>query len=206
VIYGRDVSKKLASATMNFWNTEFSIYDPVTNEKMAVLSRPFLRYKNNWTVHITNPTLFHAKEIDPRVLLTVLAFQGDREDWEDQKKKRRSINEASPTALSDDASERDVTMEKSALLVSLDALVQEQDLSISENSIPPDVLESITNELEAGYEAIAGNNENMLSSYERLQRFAEYCFSEIRSTKTPVLKKQAIVLLLRMRLQSMLEN
>ena len=80
-IYGQDGYTKLAKASMNFSGTTFTIYDPVTEREMATLYRPF-GVKNDWTFNITNRALFNQKGIDSRVLMTVIAFQGDREYWE----------------------------------------------------------------------------------------------------------------------------
>lgn len=83
-IYAEDGVTKLAKAKMNFWGTVFYIYDPLTNEQMAQLSRSFFRVKNDWTFQVTNKPLFEQKQIDKRVLVTVVAFQGDREYWQSQ--------------------------------------------------------------------------------------------------------------------------
>ena len=81
VVLGSDSSTKLARAEMNFWGTKFYIYDTVTNQEMAVMSRPFFRFKNDWTINVTNRNLLDQKNIDSRVLMTVLAVQGEIEDW-----------------------------------------------------------------------------------------------------------------------------
>jgi len=84
-VYAADNITKLASAKMNFWGTTFYVYDPVTDKEMAQLYRPFFRLKNDWTFEVTDQTLFDSKNIDKRVLLTIIAFQGDREYWESQR-------------------------------------------------------------------------------------------------------------------------
>lgn len=72
----------LAVATMNLWGTSFSIVDPVTSQEMATLYRSFFRLKDDWTVDIINRELFSKKGIDPRLFITVMAFQTDAEMWE----------------------------------------------------------------------------------------------------------------------------
>ena len=74
----------LANADMNFWGTKFSVVDPSTQRLIAVMSRPFFRLKNDWTIRVTDPTLLSNNGLKPELLLTVLAFQGDRESWEHQ--------------------------------------------------------------------------------------------------------------------------
>src|SRR5258708_35511011 len=40
-IYASDASTKLAKAAMNFWGTTFTIYDPATDQEMAIMHRSF---------------------------------------------------------------------------------------------------------------------------------------------------------------------
>lgn len=68
--------KKLASAKMNFWNTQLTIKDGGDDHIIAVLSRPFLRfYNNNWTVKILDPLSIHPNRIHPHTFMTLIAFQ-----------------------------------------------------------------------------------------------------------------------------------
>ena len=71
----------LATAKLNFWGTKYTIRDPLSKEVIATLSRPYIRLVDNWTVRITNPDLFALKKIDPRLFITVMAFQTDRGAW-----------------------------------------------------------------------------------------------------------------------------
>jgi uncharacterized protein YxjI len=71
----------LAIATMNFWGTTYTIRDPVTQEPFATLWRPFFRFKDDWTVILTNPDLYLQKQIDPRLFILVTAFQTDKDAW-----------------------------------------------------------------------------------------------------------------------------
>lgn len=70
-------NQTLAVAEQNLWGTKFTLKDPVTQEELAQMTRPFIRFKDNWTVTITNPSLFKSKNIDPRLFITVMAFQTD---------------------------------------------------------------------------------------------------------------------------------
>ncbi len=98
-LWGPDGHRKLAHATMNIWGTEFKVTDPLTHQQIALMTRPFLRIKNDWTIKITNRALMTQKDINPDLLLTVLAFQSDKEAW----KKRRDQDKvyAAKTSLSE---------------------------------------------------------------------------------------------------------
>jgi len=84
-LFGPDGHVKLADAIMNIWGTQFQVFDPETHQEIARMTRPFFRIKNDWTIDIENRELMQKKAINPDLLLTVLAFQTDKEAW----KKRR---------------------------------------------------------------------------------------------------------------------
>lgn len=73
-----------ALAKLNFWGTKFTMSDPVTRGEIAIATRPYFAFKDKWCVTITNPELFKSKQIDPRLFITMLAFQTDKEYWENQ--------------------------------------------------------------------------------------------------------------------------
>lgn len=73
--------KVQAVAKLNFMGTQYTLTDPTTNEVMATLSRSFFRLKDNWSVEILRPDLFEGRKIDPRLFITVMAFQTDMENW-----------------------------------------------------------------------------------------------------------------------------
>ncbi|MFA6303812.1 MAG: hypothetical protein WC627_11880, partial [Legionella sp.] len=77
-VFGKNKRIRLAKAVMNFWGTTFTILDPATEREMAKMTRPFVRNNNNWTVTITNRTLFDRRAFDSNVLITAIAMQGDR--------------------------------------------------------------------------------------------------------------------------------
>lgn len=78
-IYDPEGVTQLAKSRLNFWGTTFSLRDPLSGQEMAILSRPFFRWKNDWTFHVTNKEAFAAKNIDDTLLLTIMACQGDME-------------------------------------------------------------------------------------------------------------------------------
>lgn len=73
-------STLLSRATMNFWGTTFTLYDGKSSRILGTISRPFFSLKNDWAIHITDIDRVKEKNIDPRLLLTVLAIQSDFED------------------------------------------------------------------------------------------------------------------------------
>ena len=89
-LYSHD-GTRLADACLNFWGTTFTIYDAITEEEIATMSRGLFRLKNDWDIHITNPALFEARKIHPYLFLTALAFQGDRENWQQDDSNMRQM-------------------------------------------------------------------------------------------------------------------
>ncbi len=71
----------LGEAVMNFWATKFIISDPRDGHVIAVLSRPFLRLKSNWSIKIEDMNAISKKTIHPHLLMTLAAFQVDRDHW-----------------------------------------------------------------------------------------------------------------------------
>ena len=71
----------LGEAVMNFWGTKFTINDPIDNHVIATISRPFWRLKSDWKIEITDLDKISVQCIHPHLLMTVAAFQVDREYW-----------------------------------------------------------------------------------------------------------------------------
>lgn len=96
--------EKLAVAEMNFWGTTYEVSDPVTSKVMATLKRSFFRFKDDWKATIVDRPLFDAKGIDPRLFITLMAFQTDADNW----KKTHDVNmevpelESIPKSFCDD--------------------------------------------------------------------------------------------------------
>lgn len=72
----------VALATLNFWSTAYSITDPVTGIEFAKLSRPYWGFSGRWTINITDRILWNAKQIDPRLFVTLVIYQSDQENAE----------------------------------------------------------------------------------------------------------------------------
>lgn len=189
-IWGPDRITKVAYASMNFWGTTFTIYDPATDREMAVMWRPFIRLKNDWTIRITNRPLFEQRNIDPKVLLTVLAFQGDREMWQQQEDNNKSMLKGKAA--------NDSTPKVESILKQIDALNQQQGLTTVQK---PDVasLENIATKLETDYKAQQGATAT-LSNQEQINHFTKYCLDLVKSDKISAEDKKAILYLLKMRL------
>ena len=202
-IYGSDASTKLARANMNFWGTTFTIYDPRTDQEMATMHRSFLRFKNDWSISITNRLLFNQANIDPRLMMTVIAFQGDRETWkkmEEDRDRDRKKNLKSAANLSDQAS--DVTPYQLNLFLEKIAATSRQEGLDSVKEPSPSSLEPIAKELENNYKSRQVKDDSMETSQEQISHFTDYCLNLVQSDDIPDTKKKAILSLLKMRLES----
>ncbi len=95
----------LAEAQLSFWETQYRVTDARDGHLIATFSRPFFRLYNNWTVQIVDPAAIHENNIHPQMFLTLMAFQVDKEYWEqsqgmlmsknisDKNEKRTFLNE-----------------------------------------------------------------------------------------------------------------
>ncbi|KTC82373.1 hypothetical protein [Legionella cherrii] len=195
-IYGQDGYTKLAKASMNFWGTTFTIYDPVTDKEMATLYRPFFRLKNDWTFNITNKALFKQKDIDSRVLMTVIAFQGDREYWENNNQNNfKAI--AKKSAPSNDVTAQQVN----ELLEKITAMSKQEGLENIKNP-DPKMMDGVAKELENNYQQLHAHDETAQTNQERLNAFVEYCLNLVQENTLASEKKKAILFLLKTRLES----
>lgn len=209
-IWSKDGVTKLAKANMNFWGTTFTITDPVTNKEIATMSRSFFRIKNDWTFKITNRELFDKKQIDTRVLMTVIAFQGDREYWEKQdddddnlrKMAAKSSNSDNEQALNKEENKEETIAQISTLLEKVNALNSEKALVSRQKEMDKATVETVANELEAGYNATLAPDAPQQSTSEHLNGFVDYCLTMAQDSATPESKKEVIQYLLKMRLES----
>ncbi len=189
-IFGLDGVSKLATAKMNFWGTTFYVYDPVTNKEMAQLYRSFFRLKNDWTFKVTNKKLFASKGINPKVLMTVIAFQGDREYWESHddeyrlKALKSSANQTKP------------------LLNKVNAAVGE--LNMDHKSKPSDKeLEEAAAMLDKNYqETLQEGSDNDTSNQQQVEDYVNAALDLINSNSLDDRSKKAAIYLLKTRLQS----
>lgn len=84
--------EKLVHAKMNFWGTKFTLTDPATNQILAYLKRPFFRMKDDWTANILHQESFVKNKIDPRLFITLVAFQSDKDCWKRSKNAKSLSN------------------------------------------------------------------------------------------------------------------
>ncbi|WP_454782943.1 hypothetical protein [Legionella sp. WA2022007384] len=194
-IYGQDGYTKLAKASMNFWGTTFTIYDPVTDKEMATLYRPFFRLKNDWTFNITNRELFNQKEIDSRVLMTVIAFQGDREYWESTHR-----NDLKFMAKKSNQTNEVTSEQVSGLLEKIAEVSKHEGIENIKNP-DPKMMDVLANELESNYRKTHMLAEATQTNQEKLAAFAEYCLTLVQSNSLTHEKKNAILFLLKTRLE-----
>ena len=194
-ILARDSSTKLARAEMNFWGTKFYIYDPVTNQEMAIMSRSYFRFKNDWKIHVTNRSLLEQKNIDSRVLMTVLAVQGEIEEWQRDHQNDYSMKAATANSLQSQSNEL------TALSQQITTLRMNEGLDKLEKP-SQESLEAMAIELDQAFNAenksIDDQNQN---NQERIKAFTSYCLNQVNSQNLSETKKNAILTLLNLRLQ-----
>jgi hypothetical protein len=183
-IYAPNLSTKLARAEMNFWGTKFYIYDPVSDKEMAIMSRPFFRLKNDWSIHVTDRSLLERKNIDSRVLMTVLAIQGEIEDWQKEVRNRDR--------------DQDKNFLKAMQLPNELALLRQDKANITQASHESE-LEALANELDQSFIA-ANPNTAAQNNSERIYAFAAFCQDLLNSPSVSPQKKAAIQTLLNLRL------
>lgn len=194
-IYARDASTKLVRATMNFWGTTFTIYDPLTDQEMAIMHRPFFRMKNDWTIKITNKELYARRHIDSRLLMTVLAFQGDKEVWENN-----FYNSIAKFSMPAQQASNVTPNQISSLQNKLQVLSKEAGL-LSVMKPNQDTMEAIVSELDNDYKNLHGNDDANQTDQEKFNGFTNYCLNLLESGDVSEVKKKAIIFLLKMRLE-----
>ncbi|MFI5343654.1 MAG: hypothetical protein ACHQUC_05470 [Chlamydiales bacterium] len=75
-----------AVASLNIWETTYTVTDPISKKTIATMHRSFFRLKDDWKVEIINRELFLEKKIDPRLFVIVMVFQSDLDaetDWDE---------------------------------------------------------------------------------------------------------------------------
>ncbi len=193
---------RLASATMNFWGTTFTLYDGRSTRVLAEMSRDFFRLRNYWTISIKDKARITERKIDSRLLLTVLAVQGDIEYLEQYRRRererqaRRPFNpyptpQASARRLS--ATQDDV---KNMHNKYSDFLKKEKELN---DALLPDAkqLDSLAKQLDTDFQQQYAGLE--MSSNERIERFVDYCIDIAEASGTTPDTQKAILHLLNKR-------
>lgn len=187
-VYAQDGLTRLATAKMNFWGTTFYVYDPITNKEMAQLYRSFFRLKNDWTFKVTNKKLFASKGINPKVLMTVVAFQGDREYWEDTDD-NYSVNAKKTTAL-----------QTKPMLNKVKELVNAE--NIDKHSKPSEKeLEKVASLLDENYQNSIEDSTVDKSNQQQAEDYVNASVDLINSNTLDEKSKNAAIYLLQMRLK-----
>ena len=182
-------SVKLAQAGMNFWGTSLSIYDAFGGRLIAIMSRPFFRIKNEWSIEIKNKALLKLINIDPDFFMIILSLQGEREYL--SKRSNKKIHDLSQI-------ENEKNQKK------IEALMQDMKL----NDVPLmdagsiDILaakleKDYQHQLSDPYEISVGFN-----SYAKITDFVDYCLSVAQSSEIVLSDKMTILYLLKQRFSS----
>ncbi len=193
-IYSPDY-EKLARAEMNFWGTTFTVYDTLTDTPIAVMSRPFFRIKNDWTIDFKNKDLLLQRNIDVGLFLTTLAFQGDREYWEQQ---RNNNNVRTATAEDNPASSQKDTVDE-AIKNKVKARIAElnwSDVPLMEQG----QLETLSATLENDYNAQVNETATHAGPKDQVDGFVDFCLNLVQSDRLTPADKKAILYLLQLRL------
>jgi len=174
---------KLAQAEMNFWGTQFTVVEAVTGKTIATMTRPYFRLKNNWTILIKNKQLVNSMEMEPHLLMTVLAFQCDDEEWS-KSSSRLSTREVS-TANSNMSQIQEIQNK-------IEVLLAEENLESA--ALPSEIeLEKIAQKID---EKFTASLSDVANSSEKLDAFTTLCFNQVQAEDTPASEKKAILYLL----------
>jgi hypothetical protein len=172
-----------ATANLNLWGTQFTMIDPVTRETMAIMTRPFLRLKHDWNIKMVNRQLIEDRKIDPNVLLTVIAFQGDDEDWQNANRNRISAQ----------------LQQSNQFLNQIAGIAEEEGLAII-NELPKDFpIENFANQLEQDFYQSQGEDFRLLSDKEQFSRFESHFSQLLKSDSLNQDEKQALLFLIQNR-------
>ena len=186
---------RLATAKMNFWGTTFTLYDGQDQRVLGVMSRPFLRLRNYWTIDLQDIDRLKERQLDARFLLTVLAIQGDLEYLRYYQSPWNNINSRKLSLGTHEITNR--SKEKAAIRNKFsDFLNKEAEL----NSVDlPDSkqMEALATQLDKDFQQqYAGTN---LSATELSERFVEYCMNIAQASGTEPSTQKAIIHLLNMK-------
>ena len=192
---------RLASASMNFWGTTFTLYDGRSTRVLAEMSRNFFRVRNYWTINIKDRERITERQIDPRLLLTVLAVQGDIEYLEQYRRSERERQERpyNPYPGPQVSARRLTTTQddvKNMRNKYSDFLKKEKELN---DGLLQDAkrLDSLAQQLDRDFQQQYAGIE--LSSNERIERFVDYCIDIAEASGTTPDTKKAILHLLNKR-------
>jgi len=191
-IYAPD-GEKLAHAEFNFWGTQVTVSDARTDTPIAIMSRPFFRIKNDWAIKLKHKVLLTERNIDPSLLLTVLAFQSDREYWEQQE--QNNNNNSNPRNYAAQQHEVKSTHKEKITAISHQYEGELHDVELLQQ---PE-LEALTLSLEQAYQAQVNPALSSSSAHARVDAFVTFCLDLIHSENTTNSTKKAMLYLLEQR-------
>lgn len=194
---------RLAKATMNFWGTTFTLQDPRSNRVLAEMSRDFLRLRNYWTIDIKDLDSVKERHIDARLLLTVLAVQGDIEYLEQYRRRQRERdrqNNNQPVKPSHRAVRRlSVTPSPISNLHNKYADFLKKENELNEVVLPDEKqLNSLATQLDHDFQQQYAGTE--MSAEEQTAYFMDYCMTIADSATTSLNTQKGILHLLNKRI------
>ena len=187
----------LASARMNFWGTTFTLYDGHSDRVLAEMSRSFFRFRNYWTIQIKNLNRLKEKQFDPKLLLTVLAVQGDIEYLEQYRRRQRENSDYRSQSRRLTAVEAPVSDTNTIPNRYADFLKKEE--ALNDVVLPDDTqLNALAAQLDQDFrQSIAGIT---LNQNEEAEQFIQFCLNVATSSDTPPEHQKAILHLLKKKL------
>ncbi|MCR9191988.1 MAG: hypothetical protein NXI01_04940 [Gammaproteobacteria bacterium] len=181
----------LGQAKQNFWGTTFTLYsDKNHTHVLAVMSRKWYAWKNDWAITITDMERVKAKHIDPRFLMTVLAIEGDLEDI---------------VILSSNLSQSIHTPPLvQSMQTKLNHFIQQEEPLSTTAPMTQESLDALANHLDESYQKLYANT--ALSAAAEAEQFVDYCLNEARAPGTTLTTKKAIVNLLQKRIKTLVHH
>jgi uncharacterized protein YxjI len=180
---------RLANATMNFWGTTFTLYDGLSTYILAEMSRDIFRVRNHWTLNIKDLARVKEKKIDSRLLLTVLAIQGDIEYLERNRQRERRDDRNNNPLPSRGLTAVQHSQNANIHPNYLNLINKEQNLSGI--ALPnTQQMEQLSQQLDTGFQQqYAGVN---MSDTEKTEQFVHYCTNIAESSDTTRETQKAI--------------
>lgn len=183
---------RLATTSLNFWGTIYTLYEDNTDLILATMQRAFLSiFDDGWTIKIVNMKQIQEKSLDARLLLTMLAIQVDikyQQEILERNRKQEQNNQNKQGADNEHHAPAWVNS-SSALAVAATSLSRQK---LAELNALTDRLE---NDFQQQYPSYALPDDRMAQS------FIEYCYALIQSPDTPDETKESIRYLLQVRMQ-----
>ncbi len=184
-LFSADKSTTMAVGVKNLLGTTFTIYSKNSWNVMLQLSRPFFTMKNDWHVHVVNPSLLASSNIDPNVLAAVISLRAIRPVTK-------------PDSGDVEPNPAPVTLKNKALLEKIQ-LVREQLVLSDDDNITPEVMKKAVDHLESLYQQYY--DDAHLTEQQKITRFVDFGCKYIQSNIPEDAEKKAILNFLESRLK-----